>query len=187
MRSQVVAQRFLSTLPSSDRFGGGQPPSGSAFATGPTSLFRFYTRPGCLLFSPARLFDFILDLEPRPSFESIFRVTHTLADTFISSRRRSRFTTSLQSPRHETFSMAAIPSYPPAVHIFSPLREGKTPQAPWVEKKKNASAIGSVLVRTYERKAEASQPFGKKRGVGESRLAAFRPLETARISVDGGC
>lgn len=136
MRRQSVAQRFLSTLPGSDRSGGGQLPSGSAIAAGPTSLFRFYTMARCLLFSPAHLLGFILDLEPRPSFDPS-SASLTLADTLISisSRSRSRHT-SLQSPRHETFSMAAIPPYPLAVHIFSPLREGKTPQAPWVEKKK---------------------------------------------------
>lgn len=75
--------------------------------------------------------------------------------------------------------MAAIPSYPLTVHIFSPLQEGKTPQALGPEGKKTASAIGFVLIRTYERKAETNH-FNKKVLATESRLAAFGPLQTDR-------
>lgn len=111
MRSPSVGQRFLSTLPGSDRFGDGQPPSGSAIAAGPASLFRFYTMAGCLLISPARLHGFSLTwISNLDTFfdTSIFRDT----DTLISSRSRSRYTSlqfAVPTARDLLHGLAAIP------------------------------------------------------------------------------
>ncbi|KAK3397971.1 hypothetical protein B0T20DRAFT_499820 [Sordaria brevicollis] len=163
----------------SDRFGDGQPPSGSALAESPTSLFRFYTKAGCLLFFTGSAAWFYLGLRTSTLFRSILRVTRTL-DT----------TPSHLQPQPQPLHLTAVPTARDLLHGGDPLLSTHCPPVqstsrtqnstkPLVEKEKIASAIGAVLIRTYERKAEANH-FDEKELVPESRLAAFGPLQTDR-------
>lgn len=119
-------------------------------------------------------------LGPRTStlFRSILRVTRTLTRRpLISSRSRNRYT-SLQS-----HGMRPSPwRRSPPIHSLSTSSvhfEKAKLHKPLVEKKKTASAIGAVLIRTYERKAETNHSE-KKVLATESRLAPFGPLQTDR-------